>query len=133
MRDSGLALAGPEGYLVACALAADNLRLGHRVIADSVNPIQITRNWWRDVANRTGEAIVEIHVVCSDRTEHRRRVESRVADIPGHKLPNWQQVLEREFEPWEGSVVIDTAGKAPEESILSMRERLRRVEPQTAD
>jgi predicted kinase len=29
---------GPAGYLVAYAIAADNLRLGNVVIADSVNP-----------------------------------------------------------------------------------------------
>ena len=35
---------GPAGYLVAYAIAADNLRLGNVVIADSVNPIAITRH-----------------------------------------------------------------------------------------
>ena len=35
------------GYLVGYALAGDNLRLGHRVIADSVNPLPVTREAWR--------------------------------------------------------------------------------------
>jgi predicted kinase len=38
---------GERGYLVAYAVTEDNLRLGHTVIADSVNPLQITRSAWR--------------------------------------------------------------------------------------
>ena len=45
---------GPAGYMAACRIAADNLRLGHTVIADSVNPIKITRDAYRDVAERLG-------------------------------------------------------------------------------
>lgn len=61
--------------------------------------------------------IVEIAVVCSDRFEHRRRVESRVADIPGHVLPTWRQVLERRYEPWKTAQVIDTAGRRIEDAV----------------
>ena len=49
--------------------------------------------------------------MCSDKTEHRRRVESRVADIEGHELPTWQDVVERDYRPWDTPrLVIDTAG-----------------------
>src|SRR5271155_4502495 len=41
---------GPEGYLIAYALAENNLRLGLSVVADSVNPIALTRGAWRRVA-----------------------------------------------------------------------------------
>ena len=95
MRNVGLAVSGPEGYLVARDLAEDNLRLGHMVIVDSVNPLAITRDYWRETAARLTVELVEIEVVCSDRRLHRERVESRVADIPGHVLPTWQQVLDR--------------------------------------
>jgi predicted kinase len=37
---------GAAGYFVAYRVAADNLRLGRMVIADSMNPLQITRNAW---------------------------------------------------------------------------------------
>lgn len=40
------------GYRVAYALADDNLRLGRTVIADSVNPIGLTRDAWLSVADR---------------------------------------------------------------------------------
>ena len=43
LRNAGLTILGPEGYLVAYAIAEDNLRLGRTVIADSVNPIEATR------------------------------------------------------------------------------------------
>jgi predicted kinase len=40
------------GYRVAYAVAEDNLRIGRTVIADSVNPLQLTRDAWLDVARR---------------------------------------------------------------------------------
>lgn len=95
LRNVGLTVSGPEGYLVARDLAEDNLRIGHTVLVDSVNPLAITRDYWRETAARLTVELVEIEVVCSDRRLHRERVESRVADIPGHVLPTWQQVLDR--------------------------------------
>ena len=43
MRNSGVTVSGPEGYEVAYAIAEDNLGLGRTVVADSVNPIEVTR------------------------------------------------------------------------------------------
>ncbi len=101
-----------SGYRVAYALAEDNLRLGRSVIADSVNPIALTRDAWREVAARSGAEAIEIEVVCSDPAEHRRRVEARLSDIPGLRLPSWHDVLAREYEPWDSAeLVIDTARK----------------------
>ena len=116
MRNAGFTVSGPEGYLAARDVAADNLRVGRTVIVDSVNPLAVTRAYWREAAARTNVELVEIEVVCSDRGQHRRRVESRVADIPGLVLPTWQQVLDREYEPWTTAHVIDTAGRTVEES-----------------
>ena len=66
--------------MVAYAIAEDNLRLGRTVIADSVNPVEVTRAAWRDVAQRACKRCIEIEIVCSDQAEHRRRVESRIAE-----------------------------------------------------
>ncbi|HTW93365.1 MAG TPA: AAA family ATPase [Tepidisphaeraceae bacterium] len=122
MRDQGVDLSGPEGYVVAYRVAADNLRLGMSVVADSVNPIDITRRAWRDVARQAGVAFVEIHVICSDIQEHRRRVESRAGDIEGFRLPTWQEVELREFEPWETApIVIDTAGTDESKSYAALQ------------
>lgn len=39
-----------QGYRVGFQIAADNLKLGHSVIADSVNPIEDSRIAWKKVA-----------------------------------------------------------------------------------
>lgn len=112
---------GKRGYLVAYAVAEDNLRLGRTVIADSVNPLEITRTAWRNVAARAGVNAVEIEVVCSDRAEHRRRVETRAALIP----VTWQDVVDRDFQRWSGDHIrIDTAGQEIEESFAALRRAL---------
>jgi predicted kinase len=121
LRDARTSVNGPEGYLVAYKVAADNLRLGLAVVADSVNPLAITRAAWRDVATGTGAPFVEIEVVCSNEAEHRRRVEARTADIAGLRLPTWDDVVHREYEPWENThLVIDTATVTVEESVAAI-------------
>ena len=129
LRRSNIRVTGPEGYVVAYAIAEDNLRLGRTVIADSVNPVESTRLAWRKVAQRAGTRCIEIEIVCSDQAEHRRRVETRVADIDGHRLPAWQEVRSREYAPWEASIVIDTAGQQVDASVSALRMRLESVEP----
>jgi hypothetical protein len=54
------------GYRVGYAVAEDNLRLGRTVVADSVNPIALTRDSWLAVAKRGQVHAVEIEVQCSD-------------------------------------------------------------------
>ena len=71
LRNSKVTISGPEGYMVAYAVAEDNLRLGRIVIADSVNPVEVTRAGWRHVAKRAGKPRIEIEIVCSDQAEHR--------------------------------------------------------------
>lgn len=118
LRDGGLTVDGPAGYTVGYGVAADNLRLGWDVVADSVNPIHASRRAWREVARDVGLPFVEIEVICSDAEEHRRRVESRVSDIRGLTLPTWDLVVSREYEPWdEADIVVDTASETPQESL----------------
>lgn len=118
MRESGLSVNNPAGYIVGYRLALDNLRLGMSVVVDSVNPIAITRNAWRDVASQAEVPFVEIEIICSDQEEHRNRIESRQSDISGLKLPTWNEVLEREYEPWNTNhIILDTAGQSIGESI----------------
>lgn len=112
MADSGELAARPKaaGYMVGYALARDQLGLGVTVVAECVNPLKITRDAWREVGERHGEWMLEVELICSDQHEHRSRVEQRTIDIPGLKLPTWQQVADREYEPWDrGHLVIDTA------------------------
>jgi predicted kinase len=109
LRNAGFGVEG-EGYEVAYRLAADNLALGRIVIADCVNPWPLTRDQWRLVAERQGAVLVDVEVTCSDVGEHRRRVESRVPDIPGQQVPTWSDVRARDYVPWHAErVMIDTS------------------------
>ena len=110
------------GYRAAYAIAEDNLGLGHVVVADSVNPLEITRQAWRDVATRARVTAIDIEVICSDRAEHRRRVETRVTDITGHRLPTWDEVIAREYHAWTTPrAVIDTANRSTAETLMALR------------
>jgi len=109
LRTAGLAV-GPMGYVIGNELAAENLKIGRIVVADCVNPVLASRNGWRDTASKNAARLVEIEVICSDAGQHRRRVESRVADINGLVVPTWRDVVDRAYEPWDRErVVLDTA------------------------
>lgn len=116
---------GDVGYRVGYALARDNLRDGRTVVADAVNPVQESRDGWRAAASECGVDVVEIEVICSDQTEHRRRVERRTTDISGFVLPTWETVTAREYHSWNRDrVVVDTAGRAVEQSLGELIARL---------
>jgi predicted kinase len=102
-----------EGYEAAYRVAAENLRIGQQIVADSVNPLAITREAWAEVAREANVRLVNVEIVCSDETEHRRRVEVRSSDIPDLVLPTWDKVKNREYHPWtQPRIVIDTAGRS---------------------
>lgn len=104
------------GYQIAYALAEDNLKLGQSMIGDSVNPIELCRTAWRDVARRAGRPFLEVEIFCSDRDIHRNRVERRRLAAPTERLPGWNDVLRRHYEPWaEATLRIDTVHSSPEE------------------
>jgi len=122
--DSGLTSRpiNEAGYLAAYAIAEDNLRIGRTVIADSANALSLTRDAWLEVAKRAQLGAIEIEVKCSDPNEHRRRVEERVSDISGLKLPTWQEVLSREYHPWNREhIVIDTSSQSVEQIVRMLR------------
>ena len=109
------------GYRVLYALAYDNLLVGRDVIGDSVNPWMLTRNAWRDVGVRAGAHVIEVEVVCSDREEHRRRVETRVSEVPGLVLPDWKAATSRDYHRWDRDhVIVDTAGRSLEECVAQV-------------
>lgn len=116
---------GELGYRVAYEVAKDNLRSGLTIIADSVNPLRITRDSWRAVGRDVGTNVLEIEVVCSDIAEHRQRVESRVSDIAGMKMPTWEEVLAREYDEWQRDrIIVDTAGRSADENLKALITRL---------
>lgn len=124
LRRAGIA-PEEEGYAIAMAVSRDQLALGHRVIADAVNAVEQARRAWRAIAAESGAQLIEIDVRCSDAIEHRRRVETRRADIDGLALPDWTRVLAREFAPWDRPpLCIDTAHRAPEDCVAELLARL---------
>jgi predicted kinase len=116
---------GDAGYRVAYAVAEDNLQLGRTVIADCVNPWPLTRRAWADVARRAGVPTVEIEIVCSNAKEHRRRVETRTGDVPGMALPSWEDVVKRDYRPWDTPrLILDTAVCDVEDNVQRLRDAL---------
>lgn len=110
LRDAGMTEVTVEGYEVAYRVAETNLRLGRNVVADSCNPIGITRSAWHQIAEKAAVRFVDIEVICSDVREHRRRVEERASEVHGLIPPSWAEVEARLFEPWISErVLIDTA------------------------
>ena len=113
---------GAAGYLAAYALAAENLALGRIVVVDSVNPVAITRDAWRNVAASASVAILEVEVICTNANEHRRRIETHRGDTPPL---TWQQVVDRHYEHWDGPhLVLDTAGREPTETLVELLSRI---------
>ena len=115
---------GAAGYVVAFAVASSNLKVGNMVVADSVNPVLESRQGWRKVARATERAtLLEVEIICSDKDEHRRRVEQRASDISGFRVPTWSSVTSHEYTPWtEPRLIVDTAIHTVTEAI-SMIER----------
>ena len=92
------------------------------MIADCVNPWPLTRRAWQGVAQRAGVRMLQVELVCSDRDEHRRRVEERRPDMFGHQLPTWDDVLARDYRPWDQDhLVIDTGRGVVADSVRAVR------------
>ena len=120
LKTSVLAISRAEdaGYVAAAAVARDNLLLGNNVIADAVNPIEITRNIWLEAAIGARAKALNIEVICSDEAEHKKRVETRSNDISAMTLPSWEDVQRRRYEPWKKHrLVIDSFDKSIEEGV----------------
>jgi predicted kinase len=128
LRDlCGLKVEG-EGYRLCYRVAADNLVLGHSVVADSCNPIELTRREWRQVAMDAEVEYCDIEVICSDKAEHRQRVETRRIDVPGLVLPTWEEVENREYHPWtEDRICIDTAARSVDAAFKALVAKLASV------
>jgi predicted kinase len=89
-------------YDLVATLARSQLHLGQSAVVDAVNPIELVRAWWRDLAAEFGVPRPLIECICSDPALHRQRVEGRHRDIPGFIYePTWPQVDARraEYEP----------------------------------
>ncbi len=120
IREAG-GVAGPAGYAVVQALAAENLTLGRDVLVDGVNPLAVSREAFATRAREGGARLIDVEVVCSNVVEHRRRVETRRPDIPGHAVPDWAAVTARRYEPWTTPrIVLDTARQSVGQAVAAL-------------
>jgi len=115
-----------EGYRLAYRVASDNLELGLSVVADSCNPINLTRREWEEVAIKNNCQNINIEVICSDKAEHKKRCETRNSNIAGLQLPTWDEIQNRNYDVWENDrIIIDTADRSAEESFTELKEEIR--------
>jgi Predicted kinase len=128
LRDLCSLVIQSEGYRLSYRIAGDNLRLGLNVVADSCNPIELTRREWEQVAREAEADFRNIEVICSDAAEHRVRIETRRTEPPellGLKLPTWDEVENREYHPWNvDRIIVDTTGRSVSESANELLAQL---------
>ena len=103
---------GRAAYLAAQDLAEEHLRLRRTVVIDAVNGVEAARQMWRDLAARSRARLRVVEVTCSDKVEHRRRVESDTRGTPPLPAPTWDEVVHREYLPWRDPV-LSVDGTAP--------------------
>jgi hypothetical protein len=120
IRESGVTVVSLDdaGYRAGYAVAEDSLRLGHLVVADSVNPVPITRGAWLDVARRAHPRNRDRSPV-RDQAEHRRRIDARLLEGSG---PTWQQVVHRDYRPWPTAAgTFDTSRLTIDQVVAELR------------
>ena len=114
-----------EGYRLAYRVASDILNAGVSVVADSCNPIELTRREWEQVALDAGARYVNIEVICSDARKHRTRVETRGSTVQGLRMPTWAEVEHREYHDWTVErIVLDTSRRSEGERLDELLSRL---------
>jgi predicted kinase len=108
---------GIAAYAVAQALAEEHLRLGHSVVIDAVNPVEVPRAAWRNLAAKCRANLKIIECICANEATHRRRVEARIRGIDGMAEVSWADVEKRgaEYEAWtDARLTLDTSAQPPE-------------------
>jgi predicted kinase len=111
---------GLAAYLVAETLADEQLSLGFSTIIDAVCPVKEAREMWRLLAKKHNSKLLIIECVLNNDL-HRKRLESRVRNMPGFPEITWNDVENRrnEYQKWEEErLVLDTA--ADKEINVSM-------------
>jgi len=101
-----------EGYRLAYRIINDNLIIGNNVVVDSCNPTKLTRNEYENIAIDNHCRYVNIEIICSDKDEHKKRIETRGNDIKNLRLPAWEEIIKRDYDLWDKKhIIIGTAHK----------------------
>jgi predicted kinase len=114
---------GLAAYLVAEALAAEQLKLGLSVIIDAVNPVQEARDMWKQLSNKH-EVNLRIIECRLDPYIHKQRIEARVRNIEGIPEVTWEDVENRrdEYLPWhEERLIVDTSATTENNLQLALQ------------
>ncbi|MEC7760806.1 MAG: AAA family ATPase [Pseudomonadota bacterium] len=118
MKARGVSFDGPAGdagYVVAYALARDSLALGASVVVDAVHGWTKARKLWEAALDGVEARHVIVELTCSDPAAHRKRIESRRADLRGLTLPTWKDVEARAYVSAAApDLMIDTASTSKE-------------------
>ena len=106
---------GVAAYEAARAMAQTNLMAGSSVVVDAVNDSDEARRTWRRAAGRCEVPLRFVHLICSDVSEHRVRLQGRTRGFQRIGEPSWADVIARaaDFVPWSASdevSEVDTAG-----------------------
>ena len=110
---------GLAAYLVAEALASEQLKFGNSVIIDAVNAEEEGKDVWRGLARRHGLELTVLQVIVSDRAQHRQRIESRVRGLHGISEVTWDQVEARErvYTAWREKVLTLDSSRDVETAV----------------
>ncbi|GAB3565177.1 P-loop nucleotide/nucleoside kinase family protein [Spelaeicoccus albus] len=118
---------GVAAYEATCAMAEQNLRLGHDVVVDAVNDSEEARQTWRTAASRTGSHIDFVYLVVSDVQDHERRLGGRNRGLAHVGEPSWSSVQRRrdDYAVWSHDVLnFDTAAQTADEIADTLTARL---------
>ena len=98
-----------HAWMIAPRVLVPGVSAISRALDYSLKPWSALSRYLNDGAvpiDDNGVLLVNIQVICSDKHEHQRRVETRKIDIPGLTPPTWQSVLDHEYEAWEALRLI---------------------------
>ncbi|MGW6200570.1 AAA family ATPase [Kribbella sp. NPDC055110] len=114
-------------YDLLGSLVERQLMLGQSAIVDCLINQEIAERWGR-LAGRYGGQLRIVECVCSDESEHRRRLEGRRRGIPGWHEVGWDHVvrMRSEYAQLEGVRVTVDAMEGMEENLDRVRSFLRR-------
>jgi predicted kinase len=108
---------GLAAYLGVRDIAAEQLESRRSVVIDAVNGVEPARRMWRELAESRGVIQYIIEVRCSDRAVHRARVESRGGGTPPLPPPTWEEVVHREYQPWDVPHLSVDGIDSPEKNV----------------
>ncbi len=120
---------GLAAYVVAEALAAEQLLIGNDAIVDAVNDVEVARVAWRQLAARLEMPLAFVEVYCSDEQEHQQRLAGRQRGIDGFPEPTWESVIERRdgFIGWDDDRVRVDSMRPLAENVAIVLEHLGRA------